>query len=113
LNPYLSEEQSGFTKDRSTVHQILILRLIAEKAKWKGKKIYNCFKDFQKAFDTVNHKVLWAVLKSYGVDYKLITLLKEIYGKAQSAVRINKENAEWFHTSVGTRQGDPLSPLCL
>ena len=38
LNPYLSEEQSGFRKDRSTVHQILILRLIAEKAKRKGKK---------------------------------------------------------------------------
>ena len=111
LNPYLSEEQSGFRKDRSTVHQILILRLIAEKAKRKGKKIYNGFIDFQKAFDTVNHKVLWAVLKSYGVDYKLITLLKKIYGKAQSAIRINKENGEWFHPNVGTRQGDPLSPL--
>ena len=92
MNPYLSEEQSGFRKDRSIVHQILILRLIAEKAKRKGKKIYNGFIDFQKAFDTVNHKVLWAVLKSYGVDYKLITLLKKIYGKAQSAIRINKEN---------------------
>ena len=57
------------------------------------------------------NKVLWAVLKSYGVDYKLITLLKEIYEKAQSAIRINKENGEWFYTSVGTRQGDPLSPL--
>ena len=64
-----------------------------------------------KAFDTVNHKVLWSVLKSYGVDYKLITVLKKIYGKAQSAIRINKENGEWFHTSVRTRQGDPLSPL--
>lgn len=99
LNPYLSEEQSGFRKDRSTVHQILILRLIAEKAKRKGKKIYNCFIDFQKAFDTVNHKVLWAVLQSYGVDGKLIRLLKEIYGKAQSAIRINKEDGEWFYTT--------------
>lgn len=39
LDPYLSEEQAGFRKDRSTVHQILILRLLAEKAKRKGKKI--------------------------------------------------------------------------
>lgn len=55
--------------------------------------------------------MLWAVLKSYGVEDKLITLIKETYKKAQSAIRINKENGEWFHTNVGTRQGDPLSPL--
>ncbi|CAF1682339.1 unnamed protein product, partial [Adineta ricciae] len=56
LDPYLSEEQAGFRKDRSTVQQILILRLLAEKAKRNNKKIYNCFIDFQKAFDTIKHK---------------------------------------------------------
>ena len=63
LEPHLSEEQAGFRKDRSTIHQILALRLIAEKARRQGKKIYNCFIDFQKAFDTVKHKVIWAVLE--------------------------------------------------
>ena len=46
LEPHLSEEQAGFRKDRSTVHQILTLRLIAEKVKRHGKKIFNCFIDF-------------------------------------------------------------------
>ena len=68
LDPYLSDEQAGFRKDRSTVHQILPLRLLAEKAKRQGKKIYNCFIDFQKAFDTIKHKIIWAMLKSYGVN---------------------------------------------
>jgi hypothetical protein len=111
LDPYLSEEQAGFRKDRSTVHQILTLRLLAEKAKRQGKKIYNCFIDFQKAFDTIKHKIMWATLESYGVESKMVTLLRQIYEKAQSAVRIGKEYGEWFHTDVGTRQGDPLSPL--
>ena len=62
LEPHLSEEQAGFRKDRSTVHQILTLRLIAEKAKRHGKKIYNCFIDFQKAFDIIKQKVIWAAL---------------------------------------------------
>jgi hypothetical protein len=111
LEPHLSEEQAGFRTDRSTVHQILTLRLIAEKAKRHGKKIYNCFIDFQKAFDTIKHKVIWAVLRSYGVEEKMVTLLQKIYEKAQSAVRIGKNYGDWFHTDVGTRQGDPLSPL--
>ncbi|CAF2091543.1 unnamed protein product [Rotaria magnacalcarata] len=111
LDPYLSEEQAGFRKDRSTVHQILTLRLLAEKAKRQGKKIYNCFIDFQKAFDTIKHKIIWAMLKSYGVDTTMVTLLQKIYEKSQSAVRIGKDNGEWFRTDVGTRQGDPLSPL--
>ena len=111
LDPYLSEEQAGFRKDRSTIHQILTLRLLAEKAKRQGKKIYNCFIDFQKAFDTIKHKVIWATLKSYGVEAKMVALLEKIYEKSQSAVRIGKETGEWFRTDVGTRQGDPLSPL--
>jgi len=39
----MADEQAGFRKDRSTVQQILALRLIAEKARRKGKKIFNCF----------------------------------------------------------------------
>ena len=111
LEPHLSEEQAGFRKDRITVHQILTLRLIAEKAKRHGKKIYNCFIDFQKAFDTIKQKVIWAALRSYGVEEKMVTLLKKIYEKAQSTVRIGKHQGGWFHTDLGTRQGDPLSPL--
>ncbi|CAF2065175.1 unnamed protein product [Rotaria magnacalcarata] len=111
LEPFLSEEQAGFRKDRSTVQQILILRLLAEKAKRNGTKIYNCFIDFQKAFDTIKHKIIWATLRSYGVDNKLVILLEKIYGKSRSAVRIGKGIGEWFQTTVGTRQGDPLSPL--
>ncbi|CAF3252389.1 unnamed protein product, partial [Rotaria socialis] len=49
--------------------------------------------------------------ESYGVENKVITLLKHIYEKAQSAVRVEKETGEWFQTSVGSRQGYPLSPL--
>jgi hypothetical protein len=99
LDRYLSEEQARFR------------RLLAEKAKGQGKKIYNCFIDFQKAFDTIKHKIIWAMLKSYGVETKLITLLQKIYENTQPAVRTGKENGECFQTDVEIRQGDPLSPL--
>jgi hypothetical protein len=40
-----------------------------------------------------------------------MVLLQKIYGKSRSAVRIGMDLGEWFQTSIGTRQGDPLSPL--
>ena len=110
VEPYLSEEQAGFRKDRSTVQQILILRLIAEKAKRKGRCILNCFIDFKKAFDTIKHDIIWATFKSYGVGRRLIAILRNICETSQSAVRVGGEIGEWFKTSVGTRQGDPISP---
>ena len=58
LDPYLSEEQAGFRKDWSTVHQILTLRLLAEKAKRQAKKIHNRLIDFRKAFDMIKHKII-------------------------------------------------------
>jgi len=62
----LADEQAGFRKDRSTIQQILMIRLIAEKAKRKNRMIYNCFVDFQTAFDSVKQKIIWATLRSYG-----------------------------------------------
>ena len=37
-------------------------------------------------------------------------MLQTIGESAQSAVRVGQELGGWFKTSVGTRQGDPLSP---
>ena len=52
----------------------------------------------------------WEVLKSYGVNHKLIKILKDVNENAEAAVRIQNELGSWFRTSKGTRQGDPISP---
>src|SRR6218665_988684 len=54
---HLADEQAGFRKNRSTVQQMLTLRLIGGKARRKGKKVFNCFVDFQKAFDSIDQNV--------------------------------------------------------
>jgi len=110
IEEHMADEQAGFRKDRSTVQQILVLRLIAEKARRKGKKIFNCFVDFQKAFDRIDQTVTWAVLESYGADHQLVRLLRDINENAQAAVRVCGQEGSWFATSRGTRQGDPISP---
>ena len=49
-------------------------------------------------------------LKSYGMDQKLIRLIKAIYGETQLAVLVNGHLSEWFQMTVGNRQGNPLLP---
>ena len=111
VEQHLAEEQAGFRKDRSTTQQILVLRLMAEKAWRKDTPIYNCFIDFQKAFDTIKHEIIWAVLESFGVNHKITRITRNIYGNSMAAVKIGQETGRWFRQEVGTRQGDPLSPL--
>jgi len=50
------------------------------------------------------------MLESYGVDSKLIHLLKDINYNAEAAVRVCGELGSWFGINRGTRQGDPISP---
>ena len=107
---FMTEEQAGFRKDHCTVHQILIVRLIAEKAKRKGRCIFNCFVDFQKAFDSIKHSRIQTMLESYGVGKRLIYTLMTVLKTAKSAVRVGTELGDWFSVKVGTRQGDPISP---
>ena len=111
LEAQLSEEQGGFRKDRSTVQQILTLRLIAEEVTERQGKLYNCFIDFQKAFDSVWHQGLWAVLNNMMVPEKLVTTIKALYEHSQVAVRSGETIGDWVKMTVGSRQGDPLSPL--
>ena len=49
----LTEAQAGFRANRSTIDQLLSLRLLAEKYMEHGKDLYICYVDFQKAFDSV------------------------------------------------------------
>jgi len=48
---------------------------------------------------------MWAVMKSYGMDQKLIILIKAIYSETQLEVLVNGHLSEWFQMTVYNRQG--------
>ncbi|PIK42080.1 endonuclease-reverse transcriptase [Apostichopus japonicus] len=49
-------------------------------------------------------------MKKYNMGQKLIQTIKQLYTKASSAVLLQGVVGDWFHTSVGVRQGCLLSP---
>src|SRR6218665_1507888 len=62
---YMTEEQAGVRRDRSTTQHLLALKLIGEKARRKNIKIFNWFVDFSKAFDSIDQNITWAAIDSW------------------------------------------------
>ena len=106
----IAEEQAGFRSKRSTTEQIFNLRVLGEKYSQHQQDIFHVFIDFKKAFDRVWHGALWATMKKYNMGKRLIETIRQLYTKASSAVLVQGTVGEWFHTSVGVRQGCLLSP---
>ena len=83
LQQYVNREppdvQGGFRKGRGTRDQIANICWIIEKARELQKNIYFCFIDYAKAFDCVDHKKLWKILKEMGIpDHLDLPLQKPI-----------------------------------
>ena len=67
MNRELPHVQAGFRKGRGTRDQIANIRWIVGKAREFQKNIYFCFIDYTKAFNRVDHKKLWKILKEMGI----------------------------------------------
>ena len=72
---------SQISKRQRTRDQIADICWIVEKAKEFQKNIYFCFIDCAKAFDCVNHKKLWKILKEMGLPDHLTCLLRNLYAR--------------------------------
>ena len=67
VNNVLPHVQAGFRKGRGTRDQIVNICWIIGKEREFQKTIYFCFIDYAKAFDCVDHKKLWKILKEMGI----------------------------------------------
>ena len=59
----LRESQCGFRKEWGCIGQIFTLRALAEKTREFNTTLYLSFVDLRKAYDSVNRKALWMVLR--------------------------------------------------
>ena len=112
MNCELPDVQAGFRKGRGTRDQIANIRWIIEKAREFQKNIYFCFIDCAKAFDCVDHKKLWKILKEMGIPDQLNCLLRNLYAGQKASLRTEHGTTDWFQIGKGVRQGCILSP-CL
>ena len=72
-------------------------------------KVYACFLDISKAFDSVNHEVLMRKLLKLGIPSVYVNMIRNCYSKQYVKVRYkNKYSHEWLVCN-GVRQGGVLS----
>ncbi|GFR64267.1 retrovirus-related Pol polyprotein from type-1 retrotransposable element R2 [Elysia marginata] len=73
--------------------------------------LYVNFQDFKKAFDSVDWKSLWILLRQFGVPQKLRALISKMYGGTTARVINAGELTDRFNIKTGVRQGCLLSPF--
>ena len=107
----LGENQMGFRKGKGTRDAIFQLRIIGERYRQVGKKLYLCFVDYQKAFDRVRHDKLKEVMKSASVPEIEQRLIENLYWGQEATVRWENEFSRSFSIRKGVRQGCIISPI--
>ena len=117
LNAYLQthqllyEHQSGFRSSYSTETCLIYLTDFIKQEQDKGNYIGMVLLDLQKAFDTVNHKIMLQKLEAIGLHESAIAWFKSyLYGRQQS-VEIGEAISNPMTVTCGVPQGSILGPL--
>ena len=77
----------------------------------RASAIYACFLDCSKAFDTVNHDVMFQKLVDCGLPCGYLRLLHHCYANQRGYVRWGNADSGKFPIRNGVRQGGILSPI--
>ena len=74
----------------------------------QGKRSFSMIR--AKAFDCVDHNILWEILKEMGIPDHLTCLLRDLYAGQEATVRTRHGTTGWFQIGKGVGQGCIFSP---
>ena len=103
--------QIGFRPGYRTSDHIFTLRTLVDKYAHdlpRG-KIYACFVDFKKAFDSIWHKGMLYKLLQVGIGSNFYRIIKDMYSKTQCSIKLDLYMTKTFAYNRGVGKGCILS----
>ena len=105
-----TDNQFGFKQGHGTEQCVFTLKHVIDFYTKNSSPLYICFLDLSKAFDRVNHSILWRKLYNRGMHTLFLRILMNWYSTQSFAVKWGHTVSSKFYVSNGTRQGSILSP---
>lgn len=110
LTNIIHSDQTGFINDRYIGENITRILNIMEYAEEEHTAAVIMSIDYEKAYDSVEWKYMYKVLKFFNFGPQLIKWISILYTNITSCVVNNGWTTQFFKLARGVRQGCPLSP---
>jgi hypothetical protein len=107
----ISPNQTAFIKGRFILESVVSAHEVIHDAVHSGNSGFIFKLDYEKAYDRVDRDFLLRVMRLRGFSPKWMRIIEGLLHNGSVGVRINDCNSNFFLTSRGVRQGDPISPI--
>ena len=110
-NSLITNHQCGFHPSFSTLHALSDATEFLRVNLDKGLCVLGLFLDFSKAFDMVDHNVLWSKLSLFGVHKVPLEWFRSYFSERSQHVLVNCTSSSTLRALKGVPHGSVLGPL--